>query len=180
MATEDREELHLEDDEFNPLTEDEIREREEAEEFRRRVRREILRVQSGEADEDIARDLEEEAEEEREQQEEEQRVARKRSRLFWQIFSGNILLNRSIAENYRYFVGVAVACFISIVVMFAALAADMKYSRLEREVQLLRERSIRLQEQLYRRTTHAAISKELERRGIDLQDPRRPKAVVED
>ena len=149
------------EDEFNPLSEEELREREEAEEFRRRVRREILRVQSGEADEDIARD-------------------RERSRLFWQIFSGNILVNRSVAENYRYFAAIAVMCFVSIVVMFTSLAADMKYSRMEREVQLLRERSIRLQEQLYQRTTHAAISAELERRGIDLQDPRRPKAVVEE
>ena len=55
MATEeDRERMGLpQEDEFNPLSEEELREREEAEEFRRRVRREILRVQSGEADEDI-------------------------------------------------------------------------------------------------------------------------------
>ena len=51
---EDRERMGLsQEDEFNPLSEEELREREEAEEFRRRVRREILRVQSGEADEDI-------------------------------------------------------------------------------------------------------------------------------
>lgn len=182
MATDDERDIvpQSEEDEFHPLSEEELREREEAEEFRRRVRREILRVQSGEADEDIARDREKEAEEQREQQEREQRVARKRSRLFWQIFSGNILVNRSVAENYRYFAAIAGICFVSIVVMFTSLAADMKYSRLEREVQLLRERSIRLQEQLYRRTTHAAISEELRRRGIDLQDPRRPKAVVEE
>ena len=182
MATEeDRERMGLpQEDEFNPLSEEELREREEAEEFRRRVRREILRVQSGEADEDIARDREQEAEEQREREEAEQRTVRKRSRLFWQIFSGNILVNRSVAENYRYFAAIAVMCFVSIVVMFTSLAADMKYSRMEREVQLLRERSIRLQEQLYQRTTHAAISAELDRRGIDLQDPRRPKAVVEE
>lgn len=100
-------------------------------------RREILRMQSGEADEDIARDREQEAEEQREREEAEQRTARKRSRLFWQIFSGNILVNRSVAENYRYFAAIAVMCFVSIVVMFTSLAADMKYSRMEREVQLL-------------------------------------------
>ena len=83
MATEeDRERMGLsQEDEFNPLSEEELREREEAEEFRRRVRREILRVQSGEADEDIARDREQEAEEQREREEAEQRTARKRSRL---------------------------------------------------------------------------------------------------
>lgn len=172
--------MRPEEDEFNPLSEDEIREREEAEEFRRRVRREILRVQSGEADEEIAREREEQEQQQREEEERARRETRKRSRLFWLIFSGNILVNRSVAENYRYFAAIAVMCFISIVVMFTSLAADMKYSRMEREVQLLRERSIRLQEQLYRRTTHAAISEELRRRGIDLQDPRRPKSVVEE
>jgi len=89
-------------------------------------------------------------------------------------------VNRSVAENYRYFAAIAAMCFVSIVVMFTALHADLKYSRMEREVQLLRERSIRLQEQLHRRTTHAAMVEELRRRGIDLQDPRKPKAVVED
>ena len=89
-------------------------------------------------------------------------------------------MNRSVAENYRYFAAIAAICFVSIVVMFTALHADLKYSRMEREVQLLRERSIRLQEQLHRRTTHAAMVEELRRRGIDLQDPRKPKAVVED
>ena len=47
------------DDDFNPLTEEEIRRLQEDEEFRRRVRREVLRMQSGEADTDIERDREE-------------------------------------------------------------------------------------------------------------------------
>ena len=66
MDIEGREGPQPEGDEFNPLSEEEMREREEAEEFRRRVRREILRVQSGEADEDIARDREEEEAQRRE------------------------------------------------------------------------------------------------------------------
>ena len=69
---------------------------------------------------------------------------------------------------------------ISIVVMFAALYADMSYSRMENDVQLLRERSIRLQEQLHRRTTHQAIRDSLAARGIDLKDPRKKRAVVEE
>ena len=37
-------------DEFNPLTEEDLRRREEDEEFRRRVRQEVRRIQSGDAD----------------------------------------------------------------------------------------------------------------------------------
>ena len=169
-----------ENDDFDPQSEEDLRRLEEDEEFRRRVRREILRVQSGDADEEIERDREQERLEREQADEERQRQTRKRSRLLWLLFSGNILVNRNVTENYRYFAAIAAMCFVSIAVMFTALHADLKYSRMEREVQLLRERSIRLQEQLHRRTTHAAIVDELRRRGIDLQDPRKPKAVVED
>ena len=51
------------DDEFDPLSEEELRRLAEDEEFRRRVRREVLRMQSGEADEDIEADKEQEREE---------------------------------------------------------------------------------------------------------------------
>jgi hypothetical protein len=39
--------MRPQDDEFNPLTEEELRRLAEDEEFRRRVRREVLRIQSG-------------------------------------------------------------------------------------------------------------------------------------
>ena len=47
-------------------------------------------------------------------------------------------------------------------------------------MQLLRERSIRLREQLYQRTSHQAVVEELQRRGIPLQEPRQRKEVVEE
>lgn len=166
-------------DEFNPLTEEELRRMEEDDEFRRRVRREVLRMQSGDADEDIAQDREEQQAQQREQSEREERKRKKRSRLFWQLFSGNILVNKSVADNYRYFAAIAIMCFVSIAVMFMSLYADMRYSRLERDVQLARERSIRLQEQFYSRTTHAAVKQELERRGIPLRDPDKASEIVE-
>lgn len=166
-------------DEFNPLSEEELRQMEEDDEFRRRVRREVLRMQSGEADEEIERDLEEQAEQQREELEQEESKRKRRSRLFWQLFSGNILVNKSVADNYRYFAAIAVMCFVSIAVMFMVLYADLRYSRLEGDLQLARERSIRLQEQLYSRTTHAAVKQELERRGIPLQDPNKATEVVE-
>ena len=55
----------------------------------------------------------------------------------------------------------------------------MKYSRLEREVQLLRERSIRLEEQRFDRTTHSAVVEELRRRGIELIDPPAPGEIID-
>ena len=167
-------------DDFNPLTEEELRIQREDEELLRKVRNEVRRVNSGEADEDIEQDIEQEREEQAERNRAEARKRLKRSRLFYQIFSGTILQSSMIAKHYGYLIAIAVASLVSIMVMFAALYADMRYSRLEREVQLLRERSIRLREQLYQRTTHAAIVEELQRRGIDLKEPRKRKEIVED
>ena len=167
-------------DDFNPLTEEEIAAQQADEEFLRRVRTEVRRMQSGEAQEDIERDIEIEREAEAEQTREEAKKRLKRSRLFYQLFSGSILRIRSVKDHYAYLIAIAVASLLSIMVMFASLYADMKYSRMEREVQLLRERSIRLREQLYQRTSHQAIVEELQRRGIPLQEPRQRKEVVEE
>ena len=167
-------------DEFEPLTDEELRRLQEDEEFRRRVRREVLRMQSGEADTDIERDREQKRAEEQEKSREQAKQRLKRSRLFWQLFSGNILLNRSVKEHYGYLVAIASMCVVSIFVMFSSLYADLRHTQAERELQLVRERSIRLQEQLYRHTTHQAIRDELARRGINLQDPHKPKEVVEE
>ena len=83
------------------------------------------------------------------------------------------------AGNLR-FGAIAITCFISIAVLFMALYAEDRFSKVEREVQLLRERSVRLQEQLFSRTTHAAIAREVEERGLGLQEPRQSREVVED
>ena len=69
--------------------------------------------------------------------------------------------------------------FLSIMVMFWSLHLDMRYTRLERDVQKLRERSIRLQEQRYQRTTHSAIVEQLRARGIELYDPQAPGEIIE-
>ena len=167
-------------DEFNPITEEELQAQRESEELDRSIRRMVVSVQSGEADEEIAEDRRLEEEERAKAEEEERKERKRRSGWRWQIFSGTILTSRGMADNYRYFAAIAVMCFISIVVMFAALYADLRYSRAEQDVQLLRERSIRLQEQLHRRTTHQAIRDSLAARGIDLRDPRQKTSVLEE
>ncbi|MBQ4539868.1 MAG: hypothetical protein IJA37_01670 [Alistipes sp.] len=164
---------------FNPVTEEELRRQQEDEEFRRRVRSEVRRIQSGEADEDIERDREAEAEAEAAEQAEQHRERKRRSRLSWQLISGSILTSQGVRDIYRYLAVIAVMSFLSIMVMFATLYADLRFSQVERDVQLLRERSIRLQEELHRKTTHQAVREELARRGIDLRDPERTKTVVD-
>ena len=133
------------DHEFDPVTPEEQARREQEEEFARRVRREVRRMERGEAEEDIRADEEREAEERAEAEERERRERRRRSSTFWQLFSGTILVREGVSKYYPYMLTIAGMFFLSIMVMFWSLHLDMRYTRLERDVQKLRERSIRLQ-----------------------------------
>ncbi len=178
----------LEDTPLEPQpTPEEIEQQQQDDEFARRVRREVKRIQSGEADSDIKQDEEAEKEKtakveagKRAKREAKERAQRRRANMFWQIISGNILLRESVSKYYMQMVLIAVLFFVSIFVMFWSLHLDMRYSQLAKTVQLSRERSIRLQEMKYLRCSHSAISNELERRGIDLSDPTRPATIIND
>ena len=162
------------------MTPEEQARREQDEEFARRVRREVLRMERGEAEEDIRADEEREAEERAEAEERERRESRRRASTFFHLFSGSILVREGVSKYYPYMLTIAGMFFLSIVVMFWALHLDMRYTRLERDVQKLRERSIRMQEQRYQRTTHSAIVRQLEARGIELYDPLVPGEIIDD
>lgn len=171
------------DHEFDPVTPEEQARREADEQFARRVRREVLRMERGEADEQIRAEEEERAAEQAAEEEvraaEQHRESRRKANTLWQLFSGTILVREGVSKAYPYMLCIAGMFFLSIAVMFTALHLDVKYSRLEGEAQKLRERSIRLEEQRFRRTTHSAVAEELRVRGIDLYDPLAPGEVIE-
>ena len=166
--------MRYEDTEFDPATDADREAAAREAELARKIRREVLRVQRGEADDDLRADRE--AEQERAARME----RRRKSSFLWLLFSGNILVRESFSGYYRYLIYMAVTFFVSIFVMFTALHLDMKYTRLEREVQLLRERSVRLQEQSFRSTTHSAVVRALAERGIRLYDPAAPGEIIEE
>ncbi len=173
----------LEDAPLTPQpTPEQIEEAKQDELLARRIRREVRRIESGEAKEDIEQD-EAEEQAEREKIEEEERNERRKqhyraNNIFWLLLSGNILQKKSVAKYYSQMVTIAVLFFISIFVMFWSLHLDMRYNQELRMVQLLRERSARLQELRYSKCSHSAISAELKRRGLNLQDPTHPAMVV--
>ena len=167
------------DTDFNPDRELEEQQAAEREALARTIRREVIRINSGEADEDILIEREQMAAEKAEREAEEQRQREKEASWWDQFFTGRILLHNLVRENYRYLAIIAVMFFSSIVVLFWSLRLDIRYARLGTEVQLLHERSIRLQEQCYRRSSHSAIVNSLRERGIELYDPLRPNEVIE-
>ena len=172
--------MSYEDTEFNPTTDAEREAAAREAELARKIRREVLRVQRGEADDDLRADREAE-EEIRAGEERAARIERRRKSSFlWLLFSGNILVREGFSDYYRYLIYMAVTFFVSIFIMFSALHLALKYTRLEREVQLLRERSVRLQEQSFRSTTHSAVVRALAERNIPLYDPVAPGEIIED
>ena len=168
------------DHDFDPTTPEAEQQRLQEEEFARRVRREVRRMERGEADDDIRADEEREAEEEARREAARQRERRRNASTFWQLFSGTILVREGVSHSYPYLLAIAGMFLVSISVVFMSLHTDMKHMRLEREVQVLRERSIRMQERRFRVTTHSAVTAELRRRGIELYDPLAPSEIIDD
>ena len=167
------------DTDFNPDRERDEQAIAEQEALKRTIRREVLRMESGEAAAELQAEREEMAAERAEREADEARVRRRESSLWRQLFSGRILVNEIVRENYRYVGVIAAMFFVSIMVLFLSLRLDIRYARLNTEVQLLHERSIRLQEQCYRRSSHSAIVESLHERGLELYDPLRPNEVIE-
>ena len=164
------------DSEFLTDSPEEIREREQQEEIKRIVRSEFRRVQSGEADEDMAEDV---RREQQEREEAEKRTSRhKWLRSIGLLLTGEILVRENVARFYSYASYIALMFFLSIVTLFAGLRVETKCNRLEREVELLHERSIRFKEQRYQKSSHSAIVEELERREIELYDPLTPTNII--
>ena len=163
------------DEEYLTDSPEEQREKEQREEIKRIVRGEIRRVERGEADEDIADD--------RRREEEQKGQERKRRRPRWLhgirlVLTGEILIGDEMSRFYNYATYIALMFFLSIVTLFAALRLEMRRDALEREVELLHERSIRMKEQRCNLSSHSAIMQRLQERGIDLYDPFAPNNVI--
>lgn len=104
----------------------------------------------------------------------EQPKRRQRFKLIREFMLGTILNNSLVRENYRYVIIFACLLFFSIVMLFTSLGTYLRYVKLEDEVRLLRERSIRMNEERYEESSHTAIVNKLRERGINLADPQEP------
>lgn len=167
------------DHEFDPVTPEELAKVAQDEEFSRKIRREFMRLQRGEADDDIKADLEEQESLRGEKEQEQKAKERREANFFQLLISGNILVKRGVVRYYRDFAFIAVMVLVSIMAVFTAFHLDVKHLATERRIQLLRERSIRLQEHRYSLTRQSAIKRELQLRGIELYDPPKPNEIID-
>lgn len=162
-------------------------ERDGEEELRkRRIRKEIIRVDAEEdedddedeeaEDEDVDDEADDEDEEEdggdEEQDDDKVDEGAKPSRSIWKhIVTGGFITSDNASQYYRYLIAIAIMCFVSIFLTFMSLNADSEYRRKESELAVLRERSVLKSEERYRISSRDEVVRMLkESDGIEMVD----------
>ncbi len=163
---------------------------EEDENRRRRISREIVRVESeidNEEEEEVdeedeedeearpakrplstkrakADDEDEDDEDEDEDDDDDDEEDENRSHSLWQhIITGGFIAGDNASQYYRYLIAIALMCFVSIFLTFMSLNADDEYRSKEKHVALLRERSVLKSEERYRVASRDEVVKRLDR-----------------
>ena len=134
---------------------------------KRRIRKEIIRVDAEEdeesededeeiEDEDVDDEVDDESDEEsdeedEEESDEEEEEQARPSRSIWKhIVTGGFITSDNASQYYRYLIAIPIMCFVSIFLTFMSLNADSEYRRKESELAVLRERSVLKSEERYR------------------------------
>ena len=146
---------------------------EEREQLQRRIDREVVLVDSEECDDEIAEEEEEEEDIEHdndnEEEENDEEDDKRDKSLIQHIITGSLLTDGTV-PYYRYFIAIAIMCFLSIVLTFLSLNANNECRRKEKQITLLHERSVVKEEQRYGLSSKSAITERLKNYNIELVD----------
>lgn len=159
-----------EEESFDPEGVAERRRQDREEELNRRIRREIIKVSSGQNEEEMEQERQRMAEEEAERIAEQARKQRRNGSIIVNIFTGGFLSSDSAGIYYRMLIAIAVMCFLCIFLTFMSLNAEREYNQMEKRVSVLRERVIVFEEQRYDISSRQQVDKLLERHNIRLKD----------
>lgn len=146
---------------------------EEREQLQRRIDREVVLIDSEECDDEIAEEEEEEEDIEHdndnEEDENDEEDDKRDKSLIQHIITGSLLTDGTV-PYYRYFIAIAIMCFLSIVLTFLSLNANNECRRKEKQITLLHERSVVKEEQRYGLSSKSAITERLKNYNIELVD----------
>lgn len=157
--------------------------------IRRRINREVVRVEEERPEEsieeeddyfedgDVEYDEDALTEEEIDQEIKDEETKRPK-RLIDHIITGSLLTDGTV-PYYRYFIAIAVMCFLSIVLTFLSLNASNEYRRKEHMVTTLHERSVVKDEQRYGLSSKSAIQERLLEHNIELVDLSKNSRLIE-
>lgn len=162
-------------------SESESKEDSDNEHLRSRIVREVVLVSSQEeqSEEANSNDAIEEIDEEQksEESEEQERKPREKS-LVQHIITGSLLTDGTV-PYYRYFIAIAIMCFLSIMLTFMSLNTSNECRRKEKQITLLHERSVVKEEQRYGLSSKSAITERLKSYNIELVDLSNDSRLIE-
>lgn len=170
MLVENDDRYTPEEESYDPEGIAELRRQEEEEKLSRRIRREIIKIESGQSDEALEEERQQMEEEEAERKAEEERKARRDHSILLNIFTGGFLSSDGAVKYYRMLIAIAVMCFVCIFLTFLSLNADREYRLLEKHALVLRERAIVFEDKKYSVSTREEVNRLLEKQGIELKD----------
>ncbi len=149
-------------DEYFIDSEEEIREREQAEALRQLVREEVQRAESGEVESG-----------EETPSEEQKRGASYRGFLRWirHALTGEILITNEVQQLYNAVTVLGIVYLLAIFAMFASFHRAQQYDELQQEMVLLREEAIYSIRNRHLESSHSKILERLKESGVDIQDP---------
>lgn len=157
--------------------------------MRRRIDREVVRINEEANNEEIVdqdvedEEMEESAEESSTEENDgeaksEEQAKRRPKSLIDHIITGSLLTDGTV-PYYRYFIAIAVMCFLSIFLTFLSLNTSNEYRRKERLVTTLHERSVVKDEIRYGLSSKSAITERLKTYNIELVDLSRDSRLIE-
>ena len=157
--------------------------------MRRRIDREVVRINEEANNEEIVdqdvedEEMEESAEESSTEENDgeaksEEQAKRHPKSLVDHIITGSLLTDGTV-PYYRYFIAIAVMCFLSIFLTFLSLNTSNEYRRKERLVTTLHERSVVKDEIRYGLSSKSAITERLKTYNIELVDLSRDSRLIE-
>ena len=139
--------------------------------MRSRINREVVILKSDDDEiEEVDNIYNEPIVEEEDDELNEEHAAVKRDKsLLQHIFTGSLLTDGTV-PYYRYFIAIAIMCFLSIFLTFMSLNADREYRLLEKHALVLRERAIIFEDRKYSISTREEVNRLMEKQGIELKD----------
>lgn len=159
-----------------PFEDDPIDNKQSARQIQRRIDREVVIVKNNEEqDEEQEADITEEQEELNEGHATE--VKRNKS-IAQHIITGSLLTDGAV-PYHRYFIAIAVMCFVSIFLTFLSLNTSNEYRRKERTLTTLHERSVIKEEQRYGLSSKSAVTSRLKEYNIELVDLSKDSRLIE-
>ncbi len=163
-----------------PFEDDPIDNKQSARQIQRRIDREVVIVKNQEEqdEEQEADNAVDSTEEHKELNEGHTTEAKRNKSIVQHIITGSLLTDGAV-PYHRYFIAIAVMCFVSIFLTFLSLNTSNEYRRKERTLTTLHERSVIKEEQRYGLSSKSAVTSRLKEYNIELVDLSKNSRLIE-